>query len=540
MDFSLGNVTQAQFDAAENVVISLLKEQNPNLELKKGSVLRELLVKPNAQLYALNTDRTSYVADQLSLQQIALMVPPNWDMANRILSNYNITRRVGTKAYGQILVKVTYNQGYYLSTDNIFTVNSKQFTILAPVTVVDTTTTPIITQAEIPLRASDVGDYYYFVVNAQAVVEGTDSMIDARTTLDVQPDFYGYISAESYSDFVGGSDSETMEELIARLPAAISNRGLDSYLSISSFLRDNFVNITEVGVVGMGETEQLRDRHNVMGISMGGRVDVYPKTFVYPSTVIMEKTATRSEDYTNNWIFSILSADAPGFYMVKSITDLDSASSLGSYSYIESRGVDPAVQTVHDIASDNSVIETAYTIYQKSDVTVTDVPTSEAATRKFRVEVYVAPQLIDVQALVDSPTYKNRFSDYLVRSPLMCFISLRVVIHQKTNYPTIDVELVKKDIADYINGTGFGHIMTKAQVSAIVEKYPVIKITTDDRNEEGMVLQGKLRDAAGNLHTLQGDVLDINSLNAADYLVSSKTVLFVCDKKNLFITIVRG
>ena len=82
--------------------------------------------------------------------------------------------------------------------------------------------------------------------------------------------------------------------------------------------------------------------------------------------------------------------------------------------------------------------------------------------------------------------------------------------------------------------------MTKAQVSAIVEKYPVIKITTDDRNEEGMVLQGKLRDAAGNLHTLQGDVLDINSLNAADYLVSSKTVLFVCDKKNLFITIVRG
>lgn len=539
MDFNLDSISKEQFDIAENVVIALLKEKYPNLDLKKGTVLRELMVKPDSQLYALNTQRTSYVADQLSLLQISQMENPDWDMVNRILSNYNISQRVGTKAYGQILVKVAYNDRYYLSTTNIFSVNDIQFVVNNPVSIVPTDIAPIAEQNEVQLRVSSDGTYYYFIVNAEAVTEGVESMIAAQTTLDMNPAIYGYVSSESYSDFVGGTDSETIEELIERLPAAIANRGLDSYLSISSFLRENFVNVTEVGVVGMGEPEQIRDRHNVFGISMGGRVDVYPKTFIYPYTVIFEKEAVRSST-AGAWTFTITSADAPGFYMIKSITDYDSASSLGSYLYVESRGIDPAVQSVHDIAVDNSIVETAYTIYQNSEVTVTDVPTSTLLNKKFRVEVYLAPQLVDIQNIVDSPIYKNKFSDYLVRSPLMCFVSIRVTIHQKTNYPTIDPEAVKQDIADYINGTGFGHIMTKAQVAAIIQTYPVIKITVDEKNEEGMILQGKLRDAAGNFYTLQGDVLDLDSLNATDYLVSSKTTLFVCDKKNLFITIVRG
>ena len=55
---SITSVTQTAYDQAEAAVIAMLRYNAPNLDLRLGTVLRELLVRPAASFYALNTSRT--------------------------------------------------------------------------------------------------------------------------------------------------------------------------------------------------------------------------------------------------------------------------------------------------------------------------------------------------------------------------------------------------------------------------------------------------------------------------------------------------
>ena len=59
--------------------------------------------------------------------------------------------------------------------------------------------------------------------------------------------------------------------------------------------------------------------------------------------------------------------------------------------------------------------------------------------------------------------------------------------------------------------------------------------TRVDLGTAGMTLQGVIRDAAGNVYTLQGDSLDINQVANPDNLLTSKTAVFATELANIHI-----
>lgn len=120
MTESLLTVTQEKFDQAEAMVVSLLRDAMPNLDLRRGTVLRDLLVRPAATFYALEADRLAKAQATRSLETMA--TAPELATAedvNAVLSNFAVTQRVGSKARGLARLSVAYSRAYTIDSGTV-------------------------------------------------------------------------------------------------------------------------------------------------------------------------------------------------------------------------------------------------------------------------------------------------------------------------------------------------------------------------------------------------------------------------------------
>jgi hypothetical protein len=365
---------------------------------------------------------------------------------------------------------------------------------------------------------------------------GAEYNIEQGTALDAVGTLFGFITAEAYVDFSGGLDEETVLEAIERLPAAVSYRALESRTSIDAKLHDNFdgtdIAIQALSSQGFGDRLQLRDKHNPHGLAVGSRVDIYARNFTAPPVQLLQKTGTRIGE--NTYQFTIDSADAPGFYAIRSIAEIDPALNaaltfgslpvVGSYPFTEVRSAEGLNDTFHDIDPDNSMIETAYSTYQKSVVTVTDVPAS-TDTHEFKLELYYSPGIDQIQTFVDDVDIRNLEADYIVRCPLICLVSVDAVVYYDERY-SVDLEQMRRDVYDYINVQSFKRRLTRSEITCILHGGGATRI---DLGATGMMLQGTVRDASGLLLRLQGDSLDLETIADPYALCAPETIVFATE-----------
>jgi hypothetical protein len=528
---SLTDVTQEAFDTAEATLIDLVRAAYPTMDLRRGTVLRDVLIRPAAAIMAMNDDNITDVQEKQSLVNLAASETATAEDVDAILANFSVERQTGTKASGRIQVRVDADRVYTLASGFSFaTLEGLEFVTTQNYTIKSDADT---TGGEILLRLSDDGTYYYFVISVTAGDVGTDYELEQGTALEPSESLYGFVAAEAYEDFTGGLNAETINELIARLPAAISYRAMESRTSIEAKLRDEYegtaITLQTLSVQGYGDPAQLRDKHNPMGIAVGSRVDVYPRTYSTPRIITLEKTGTLIA--ANTYQFTIDAADAPGFYAIRIIADVDATinpafgvtgiPAIGSYAFTEVREAYGINDTFHDIDPDNSVIETAYTVFQKSTVTVTGVPQT-GAERNFKVELYAADGVLDMQTFVDSTPVRNVEGDFLIRSPLICLVNINARVFYDPQYP-IDTDQMTQDLLNYINTKSFTRRLTRSELASLLHADGATRI---ELGCTGMELVGIIRDAAGEEHVLQGDQLDIEVVADETVLMTADTCVF--------------
>jgi hypothetical protein len=537
---TLSEVTQEQFDVAEAAVIGLIRAEYPNLDLRKGTVLRDILIRPAAAVYALNADRMEDLQIQSSLTRILEnedTIDPS--AVDAVLANFGVTRNTGATATGQVMIKVSQNRQYNL-------VEGAQFVSLEGLTFLlteDTIVSPDPVTGEVRLLEAEDGSFYYFIVDMVAAAPGAEYNVSAGVALEPVTTFVGYLATETYTAFSGGEEDESISEVITRLPAAISYRALESRTSIEAKLRDNFADadflMHALSVQGYGDRTQLRDKHNPMGIAVGSRVDLYPRTFLAPRVVTLQKTATRISANTYQFVINV--ADAPAFYAIRSISEVESVIApdqtfgslpvAGSYAFSEVRGASGLGETFHDVDPDNTV-ESAFTVFQTSTVTVTGVPAT-TETHPLKVEVYAGDGIADIQTYVDSFSVRNVEADYLVRSPLICFVSLNVIVYYPQNARP-DESALQQSVVDYINGRSFVERLTRSELACILRDGGASRLDF----QGGMTLQGIILDAGNVLHTLQGDSLNLESIADPDVLLAPETAVFATETANIYIEMV--
>jgi hypothetical protein len=556
MNHTIAEIDPTKAAAYEAMVIDLAKTEYPQLDLRVGTGLRDLLIRPDASLLGVASMDNTALQEQMSLALMTDDSDP--DIVAAVASNLGVDRREGVQAAGSVMVETTIDQRYYITANMYFTAGSLRYNVLQAWETLPTTysgtvdnTRQVRMNVGAPATQSSP-QKYYFILPLQAAAVGVASNILAGTALT--PGIVigsGFTAATVYADIYGGEDAETVTQFKDRVPQAIGIRTMESFGAISAKLMEQFPEVRDVSVIGMGEEELLRDRHNVFGVSAGGKIDVYVRTSSQPETVSLLKTGYRQNDGSYKITIEADPVtnvfDAPGMYMVRGVTaptlpltaeqeggysvdgDVVMAGApviLGSYRFTEIRRNTYTGSLLHDI---QGMSEAYYTKWQGSDIYVLNSGATAAAVQ-FRVELYLPKRLADIQSYVDSDSVRNRNADTVIRGAIPCFVTAVAKI-SKSAAASPSAANMTRSLVDYINAKKIGDVLTVSQMASVMHSYDIISMGVD--YQHGIQLQGTVLGTDGLFYTVSGSVLDINAIKNVAVGISPRTVAFFADPINM-------
>lgn len=550
IDITLDDIDQDQYDAAESVIIELLRSHSPELDLRRGTAIRDLVIRPAAQFHALETARIEATRNTNSLQLVVNSAEvADIDVVDGLLANVGYSRQPGEFATGEVRVNVSVLKDYFipnqyeLEDGSGYKYVTEQAWTIRKDGATDSTT-------ELSLLPSETSsNNYYFILPMIGEVEGSQYQAEENEVMTPTGRELGGIDSFSvFKSFTGGINQESAQQAADSLPRSLSLRALESSRSIDSRLRNSFPDLIATSTIGYGDQEMLRDKHNVFGIAVGNKVDIYCRTFQAPTSVILSKTGTKVSDGV--YTVTIDRGDAPGFSVIRSVTLVGQTSDgeistnpiqLSTLNFTEVRAASETDQTYHEFATDNAVVETAFTAWQSATLTITDVPgviVDGAGTYPdslaFIVEAYLPPGLASIQSFIDYDGVRNLEADQVARGAVLCFVELSATVYKNPGV-IVNLELMAQVLTDYINNKKFGELLTASELASVIHQFNIVRVNLDDTSESGFKLFGTIRDAGGNPITLSGNTLDISTVIDAENLVTPATTVFVADRRDIIL-----
>lgn len=551
----ISDVTQEEFDDAVQLVISGIKASDPKLDTRLGTVLRSLLVNPEARIEAATSRQIDLVRQASSLKTMKEAEDAGEQVdvedVNAVLSNFNIRASSGTRAEG--VVKISVEDGtktYSVAQDTEFrTSDGLVFRSTIPVTAA---LEPGVDAAS-PLYEGAVS--YFFLVPVAAKEVGITYNIQQGTSLRMNASLFTFIGAEAYKSFNGGSDVSDIGNMIEMIPSGLSIRGFVNKSACEGMLRDKFDDgqypIVACSTVGYGNSAQRRDKHNAFGVGVGGRIDLYVRNFGDLCTVtkvvsgsrrwVMDGGTLSRVDY----VIDVTPEDFPGSCWVKDVRCVDSEEDDG-------RGVNSSLEfscartavgvdsTWHDFDVRDNASEIFNTVWQGLQVTAEEVPPDGddgaddtwSESRLFSVTVYCLPQAQLLQNYVDRDSVRSVSTDVVVRCPVICNVEVKASVVYDVDNP-MDVDGAKYKIRKYINGLGFVGSLTRSEIVHILKSCGAVSVDLDKKD----MLYGTLHDAFGREFKLSGDALMLDGLAEDAAMLTKDTAIFAVEPENIQITL---
>lgn len=240
--------TQQEILEAELLALQIIQAQYPDLDLREGTGLRDLLLRPSAMMLALCRLGLDYYFAQNTIQGVDNNTPT--DIVDNILSNWFITRNLGTRAVISARLYFARQKTVTLTTDIFFSPDNVN--LYYPQAAV--------TYSSGSLTYDSYQNEYYVDVNLQAAAEGTAYNIGSGSLLYFS-NFDPYFLHAEINYLVDSSvASETNTQFVTRAETAISTRNLINDPSITSNLQSNFNYLNQIVSIGMGDAEMIRDQ----------------------------------------------------------------------------------------------------------------------------------------------------------------------------------------------------------------------------------------------------------------------------------------
>lgn len=231
----------------------LIQEQNllaynPALDVSEGSALRDLVVKPVAQLQDPIRLQLNFLLGQQSIDNYATMTEEDLDL---LAANLFISRRPGNYATGPVRLR------FAGIPSSVVVPAGTQF-VTGDALAFFTMREQIFLADEIIFNRS--GEYYYVDVQVQAENIGSAYAVAPETIRTVlnYTNVYLVDVSNPYA-MSNGVDRETNEQLYARLRTALSVRTMVNPRAVDAVMRENFDGLTHLTLIGAGDPEMRRD-----------------------------------------------------------------------------------------------------------------------------------------------------------------------------------------------------------------------------------------------------------------------------------------
>lgn len=513
----------------EVFLVTFLQEQYPSLDLSEGRVLRNLLIRPAAQFYTLNQTNITNLQDSMSIVAIEAnpaLADPSY--VDAVLSNYRITRFPGALSTGQITIVIQNLITTPVQAGTVFTANGYTYTALQ--SYVGVTDSAAITSGQQFLIVKRNDGLYAFTIPVTATAVGTLYNAKQGTRFTSVPTIAGVVDLFATADFAGGLDQETNQDLVDRFKLALSPAVFSGRANINSLMTSLFPGLQATSIIGYGDPEMLRDRHNLFGIATGGKADIYARTAMLPVGVDLTKVATLVDKTNQIWQFSIGRDEAPGFYTISSILPLNSTPDQGGFEIVsDTRGLDLTSTDDAFVPQIANLVEGAYSRYQTAVVqfidpdTDTSGLTANTSQQSYQVTVLAMPNIADLQDLAVNRGRRNPQADYLVRAPVPAFSQVNLTVLYADPAPAPDVNAIKTAVVNRVSGLNF--LMGQLPASVIYQAVQEAIAGTGTMVQAPIDMIVSIRKPGGDsIRARSADEIVIPDLPAED--VTSRTTIF--------------
>ena len=540
-DFELSNLSALDTTDVEQLIQTLvtqLQELNPSLDLKRG-VFKDVVLYYHAVLEAAIRTNLERYQSARSLQKInADPTLADDSVVNEVLSNFNVTRRAGTKARGPVTIELSSLSSVTVPVNSVFEANGNQY--LATDTFIARTNSSQVATANDRLISSLSNGNYAFTVDVEAAENGIDYKLDSGDLVLPNRSLANFVTAYATATFEEGVNAETNAELLATLQQGISAKTVSNRNNMKAWVKSltGYSGVTSQAIVGYGDPEMLRDSHTIFPISYGGRVDWYVRT--QPSIQVINYTVTATlmsrTSLTSTWQFSLDQDAFPGFYEVRQVRrETDSVVEPGFAVTLDTRGTSlPSSGFYPDIAnpleSQFSAFQTAVIQFEDTATDTSSLPIGSTAT--YVAEIAGLPLIKDLQTKVSSRDFRSYAADALIKAPLPCFLSITLTVNKNTNQADPDVNAMKAAIVSEINSIGFIGRVDGSRIIEIVHRF-----LTDDTSVSKLDLFGRILAPGQALpkYLRSSDSLVIPE--EYDKMLSAKTVQFFAETSSISVNI---
>ena len=541
-EITLDSLSDDRLQSEAQRLISMLRAKYPKLDFRRGTVLRDLLVDTDAAIGTLFAQQAEEQRLSSSLVELVRRSESGetvdaTDVA-AIMSNFNMAPNNGTKAKGYVRVVVSNKRDHVLLKGIRFhTVDGIYFVSTSDVSA------SINPSGEQQVKQYEGVSNFWYLVPVEAEAVGSAGNIGQGTALETPATIADFVSASAYTAFSQGSDLEALDKTVARIQDSLSVRSLTTKTGIESVVRDRLDDtenpVVAISVCGYGNPAQLRDKHNLFGVAVGGRVDVYVRNFtnlpVTDSLVKTGKLISDPEADTGTFSISVPASEVPGIISVYSVSDAD-AQSLASYAFSATYPADVSA-TWHDIrVTDTDTVEAANTVWRGADILVSDVPVSEEVRKSrektFRVVLTRLPAADELQSLVDDGTARNEGTDIVVRGPMIVNVSIKAVVRY-SHATGFDKDKARADICSYVNTRGFVGRLARSEIASLLTDCGAVSVDLFDEDD---MLYGYVYGADGKRRDLFGDALDVDNIEDPAALLTKDTTVFAVEEGNIQIT----
>lgn len=467
---SIDNLSSTDVMQAEQLLVQMLQNEYPSMDLGRGRVLRELLIRPAAIFYTLNEFNMDELRRSMSLYNISRdPTLANDDIVDGVLSNLLLTRDTGAAASGQVRVVVTSNVSTPVDAGAIFTANGLNFRVTRAFVGVTSSNNVINTGSRLITPRTDGN--YEFLVDVEASVTGTSSNISEGTRFTTTSTIPRLIDLVAAADFAGGRATEDNAALAMRAVSGLSPHTLSGRNHIEALLKDNFT-FESISIIGFGDAEMTRDKHNLFNISQGGKVDLWIRTAPTPLRTLINITATMLDAAAKKLTISINKSVLSGVYDILGVyaagvkpfqtSEQDEPTLLDSLEITSKTWAYNVSQTGNEFVPDIETIEeAAFSCYRTMVLQFIDSNSSlkNGETATYQLYLLSMPRIESIQNFVNQRDRRNPATDYLVRAPIpaLCSVGIRI---EARNIGEVDADAIANAIASRINALGFdiGHL----------------------------------------------------------------------------------
>lgn len=513
--------------AAQDQLSQLIQERYPDVELSRG-VIHDIVLFLHAICGGINQTEINRVLESrslLAIQTNPLLADP--ELVDHVLSNFLITRKIGTRARGSITIVVEGDSTMVVSANSLYLANGLKFRTNTPIiarppgtTIIDANDRVLEPRGDstfeftVPATAEDVGDQYNVRIN---------------TKLTPEPPPQRFVTAFAAGDFIGGKSDETNSQLTQRMEAGIAAKVTAGRLNIVALLRSQavFADMKNASIIGYGDPEMERDQHWIFPVSGGGRIDIYCQMDTLPITVAVKRFARLVEKRTSDsiWQFTINRDDAPGFYEVAAVRRVTDPTDIAGFEVISDvRGWD---FDDDDFRPDIKFVkEAAYTKYQTAVIQFVDNSTpvallTEGDEVEYSVNILTQQLIGDAQDFLAGYDHRHLSSDVLIKSAVPCFVSINFTVIKDAGESAPDLSAIRVAIADRVNNMNFPGSIYASQILDIVHNF-----LTGSQAVGALDMHGLIRRPDGTTATIRSSTI-LSIPNSPSTLVTPRTTAFI-------------